>query len=160
LLRRCYKQTLLAAFALCLSTLPLAAQSDPILTVEADGNVTSYTFYDLSNMPQVDIKTMNNYVDDVTRFSGPTLRSVLEQNGIGPDDDIELHALNDFFVVAPAKDAYDYDVILAILKNGQMMSVREQGPIWVIYPMDDHEELADDVYNARLVWQLHKITAQ
>lgn len=154
------KKIILVTLTLCLSAHSLAAQSSPILTVEANGTVASYTFEDLSSLPQVDVVTTNNYVDGMATFTGPTLRSVLEQNGIGPDDDILLHALNDFFTVAPASDAYNYDVILAILKNDQRMPIREQGPIWVIYPMDDHAELLDDIYNVRLVWQLNKIIQQ
>ncbi|KIN74222.1 putative pterin-binding protein [Sulfitobacter guttiformis] len=149
---------LLVALTLCFFALPVAGKTEQILTVEANGKIASYTLQDLSNLPQAFVKTRNNYVDDITTFSGPTLRSILEQNGIGPNDDIELHALNDFFVSAPAKDAYNYNVILAILMNEKEMSVRDKGPIWVIYPIDEHPELNDDIYNGRLVWQLDKIT--
>ncbi|MCZ4353945.1 molybdopterin-dependent oxidoreductase [Roseovarius aestuarii] len=151
---------LLIVLTLCLSALPFTATAQQILSVENHGNVTHYTFEDLLKLPQVEVTTSNDYVNEATTFSGPTLRSVLEQNGIGENDEIELHALNDFFIVAPAQDAYAYDVILAILKNGEKMSVRNKGPIWVIYPMSDYPELRGDVYNGRLVWQLDQIIAQ
>ena len=69
-------------------------------------------------------------------------------------------ALNDFAAELPASDAYDYEVILAVLRDGEAMSVREKGPIWVIYPMDDHPELQDEAYNDRLVWQLKEISVE
>ena len=71
-----------------------------------------------------------------------------------------MQALNDFSVTVPAADAFNYDVILAVLKDGEKMPIRDKGPIWVIYPMDDHAELRDDLYNGRLVWQLKSITTQ
>lgn len=40
------------------------------------------------------------------------------------------------------------------------MAVREKGPIWVIYPMNDHPELRSDTYNDRLVWQLKEISVE
>jgi hypothetical protein len=60
----------------------------------------------------------------------------------------------------PAGDAFTYDVILAVLRDGEVMSVRDKGPIWVIYPMDDYPELQDDVFNGRLVWQLKSISVE
>lgn len=153
-------QHLFFALTLCFFVLPFAGNAEQTLTVENNGEVTSYTMEDLLNMPQIEVTTMNNYVDEPTKFSGPLLRTLLEQSGIGENEEIELHALNDFFVSVPTADAYSYDVILAIHRNDEKMSVRDKGPIWVIYPMDDHAELFDDVYNGRLVWQLDKITAQ
>ena len=41
--------------------------------------------------------------------------------------------------------------------NGKRLSLRDKGPIWVIYPMTDNKELQDPAYNQRLVWQLVKI---
>ncbi len=40
------------------------------------------------------------------------------------------------------------------------MPVREKGPVWVIYPMDDNPELRNDLYNDRLVWQLKEISVE
>ncbi|MGJ8546860.1 MAG: molybdopterin-dependent oxidoreductase [Sulfitobacter sp.] len=148
------------ALALFLLALPVSAHAQQVLTVEANGTEKSYSFEELSQLPQTEVMTKNDYVDATTRFSGPTLRMILEQNGIASGAEINMHALNDFFVTAPASDAYNYDVILALLMNGEPMSVRDKGPIWIIYPMDDHPELSDDLYNGRLVWQLDKITAK
>ncbi len=34
------------------------------------------------------------------------------------------------------------------------MSIRENGPLWVIYPMSEHPELQEAIYTSRLIWQL------
>ena len=96
----------------------------------------------------------------MTTFQGPSLRSVLEAADIGQDGRLKMIAINDFASSAPAADAYKYNVILAVLRDGEEMSIRDKGPIWVIYPMDDHAQLRDDMYNGRLVWQLKSITAE
>ncbi len=51
----------------------------------------------------------------------------------------------------------EYDVIFAMSQNGERLSIRDKGPIWVIYPMTDNDELQDRVYNDRLIWQLVKV---
>ena len=104
--------------------------------------------------------TTNDYVDTATTFQGPRLRAVLEPLNVGPDASLKMVALNDFSSNVPAVDAFEYDVILAVLRDGEPMSVRDKGPIWVIYPMDDHAELRDEAFNGRLVWQLKTIAIE
>jgi hypothetical protein len=79
---------------------------------------------------------------------------------VSPDATLKMVALNDFSSEVLAADAFEYDVILAVLLNGEPMPVRDKGPIWVIYPMDDNPELHDDIYNDRLVWQLKSISVE
>lgn len=155
-----YLVRLLFVVTLLATGVPAAGWAKDILTVEANGVVRNYTAEDLLSLPQTEVRTKNDYVDQKTTFSGPSLKLILQQNGIGPDAKIKLDALNDFSNVLPASDAYKYNVIVAILMNGKRMSVREKGPLWVIYPMDDNPELKGDLYNGRLVWQLRKITLQ
>ncbi len=45
-------------------------------------------------------------------------------------------------------------MILALRTNGARLTIRDKGPIWLMYPLDDHAELRDPVYNSRLIWQL------
>lgn len=73
---------------------------------------------------------------------------------------LRMVALNDFSVRLPASDAFDYEVILEILRDGQEMPIRDKGPIWLMYPIDDHPELSDPVYNDRLIWQLKTISVE
>lgn len=145
---------------LALFIIALPAQAQDILTVATDDGQKTYSFEQLTELPQTTVKTKNDYIDARSTFSGPSLKMVLEQNGIGPDAELKMQALNDFSVTVPAADAFNYDVILAVLKDGEKMPIRDKGPIWVIYPMDDHAELRDDLYNGRLVWQLKSITTQ
>jgi hypothetical protein len=48
-------------------------------------------------------------------------------------------------------------VILAIKRNGEYMSVRDKGPLFVIYPYDSSPDLKSQTYYARSAWQVAKI---
>jgi hypothetical protein len=149
-----------AAFASIFLTFPTVGLAQEILSVTNGENTITYTIDELLALPQEIVVTTNDYVDEVTTFQGPSLRSVLEAADITQDARLKMIAINDFASSAPAADAYKYSVILAVLRDGEEMSIRDKGPIWVIYPMDDHAELQDDLYNGRLVWQLKSITAE
>lgn len=151
---------LMATLAVCVLTyLPSPSIAAPVLTViipDANGEVQTieYTDEEILALDQVEITTDNDYVDETAVFSGPRLRDVFGDREIGSEDSIRLRALNDYSTEMPASEALDYEVILALSMNGERLSVRDKGPIWVIYPMSEHEELREPRYNDRLVWQL------
>ncbi|WP_394155739.1 hypothetical protein [Loktanella salsilacus] len=149
-----------AAVAVMLMSLPVAGFAQDILSVTNGDQTVTYTREALLALPQEIVVTSNDYVDDLTTFQGPSLKSVLEASDIGEDATLKMVAINDFASSVPAGDAFEYQVILAVLSDGEEMSVRDKGPIWVIYPMTDNTELQDDIYNGRLVWQLKSITAE
>ncbi|MFD2740129.1 molybdopterin-dependent oxidoreductase [Sulfitobacter aestuarii] len=143
-----------------LMALPTLGHAADILTVNAHGAAESFSMEELQEMPQTTVVTKNDYVETTTTFVGPKLRDVLAGQDIGPESELIMTALNDFTVRAPASDAYEHDVILALSMDGKPMSIRDKGPIWVIYPMDDEPKLRDDIYNGRLVWQLKSIAVE
>lgn len=146
--------------AVVVLALPNASYAEDLLTVTVGEISEALTFDDLLAMPQVKVITKNDYVDEKVEFSGPLLRDLLLSYNIGPEDVLTLRAINDFSVKIPASDAFQYNVILALFSDGETMSVRDKGPIWLIYPMDDHEELRDDRYNSRIIWQLTSLTVE
>lgn len=149
-----------AAVVAALVLLPGAGLAQEILTIEAPGKSESFSFDDLAALPQTTVVTANDYVNDAVAFTGPSLKSLLERVGVGREATLTARALNDFSVNIPASDAFDYEVVVAILADGKPMPVRDKGPIWVIYPMDDHPELRTNIYNSRLIWQLRSITVR
>jgi hypothetical protein len=60
-------------------------------------------------------------------------------------------------VEMPFDDAQRYDVVLARQLDGKAMSVREKGPLFVMYPFDSQPQLRNAVYFGRCVWQLRSI---
>ena len=57
-------------------------------------------------------------------------------------------------------DIRDYDVIIAYAMNGKPLQADDKGPLWIVYPFSAHSELQKDLYFARSVWQLKRLTVQ
>lgn len=136
------------------------AGSDVFLTLtDADGAIVVELTEDaLLAMEQTIVETENEFIDGMGGYSGPLARDVIALLG----DDLEevlLTAVNDYAVPVPVEDFVKYDVIFAMSRDGEDFSVRDKGPIWVIYPMSEYEELQDRIYNDRLIWQLVKVSA-
>lgn len=146
--------------ALLLSAAGASAQ--PVLTVTVDpddaSRATEYTADELLALESVEVTTDNDYLEDgPATFTGPLLRTLLADADLEPGDEIQVAALNDYRTSIPAEDVLDYDVIVAVLMDGEPMSVRDKGPFWVIYPMSDNPELQEPKFNDRLIWQLSKV---
>jgi hypothetical protein len=109
---------------------------------------------DLLALPQVTIRTRTDYTDGVVEFIGPLARDVVAFIETGTATSIHLVAANDYAIDIPLSEIFDYDVILAMQANGERLTMRDKGPIWIMYPLDDHEEMQDPVFNNRLIWQL------
>ncbi|HIP24804.1 MAG TPA: hypothetical protein EYG79_14605 [Rhodobacteraceae bacterium] len=111
---------------------------------------------DVTALTQATVNTENEFVDAMTAFKGPLGRDVLALVGADAGT-VVLTAVNDYAVEVPYEDFINYDVVFAMSADGEQFSRRDKGPIWVVYPMSDHSELQDPVYNARLIWQLVKV---
>jgi hypothetical protein len=53
----------------------------------------------------------------------------------------------------PVTHAENQGVVLAIFHNGKEMTVRDKGPIWVIYPQSEDEAKLKKFDN-EMIWQL------
>lgn len=91
-----------------------------------------------------------------TTFSGPLLRAVLTAVG-AKGKTIRLIALNDYASDIPLADATDLDTILATRMDGKLMSVRDKGPLFLIYPFDQDRALYNEKYFSRSVWQIREV---
>lgn len=134
----------------------ISVSAETLLRVAAlDGNNSrTLSEADLLALPQVEVRTVNEFVDGLRTFSGPLARDVLMSSGAGEVSEVVLTAANDYQIEVNAAEFFTYDVILALSMDGVPLSRRDKGPIWMIYPMSDFAELRDPVYNSRLIWQL------
>ena len=135
----------------------LALASETVLTVtKADGAQTGFSMADLAAMPQHTFETDTPWLESKAKFSGPLLRDVMSRAGL-EGDDIKAVALNDYAVSIPFSDARDHDVIVASHLNGKEMSVRDKGPLWVMYPFSDAPALKTETNYSRCIWQLNRL---
>lgn len=92
-------------------------------------------------------------------FSGPLLRAVLDAAG-AHGTRLKVVALNDYAAEVPVEDASSLDTMLATRMDGQPMSVREKGPLFLVYPFDKDSSLYNEKYFSRSVWQIKTIEAE
>lgn len=141
--------------------MPVAAFAQDIFSVIGpDGTaVKSYSLEQLDSLEQTTYVTKNPFIDGTSEFSGPLARVVLADAGqdMPKDAQLTVMAINDYKIDLPVSEILDFDVMLATRRDGETMSLREKGPIWIMYPISDNAELEDEAINSRLVWQLKSI---
>jgi hypothetical protein len=160
LCRAALGRALLVSFLLGAST-AAAVASTPVLTLVGASGESSLelTLEELQALPQVTIRTANEFTDGIVAYRGPLVRDVLAMLRLDRLETVRFVAANDYFVDIPTEDFRSYEVILAMEANGRQLSRREKGPLWLMYPISDHPELRDPVYLRRLIWQVVRIEA-
>lgn len=157
---------------LALSTLPLLQPAgalalerplgDVVLTVAGKVSTTNrndraqFDMAMLERLPQTSYTTRTPWYVGPRRFTGPLLRDLLQAVG-AQGQQLRVTALNDYRVDIPVDDARRWDVIVARLLDGKPMTVRDKGPLFVMYPFDDHGALRSPLYFSRCAWQLSAI---
>jgi len=126
-----------------------------IRSTNAD-EVAQYDWAMLQAFPRVRIETHTSVTDGVHTFDGFLVRDLLEQVGASGSA-VVVTAFNYYEIEIPIEEFDDYDVILAYAMDGKRLRSREKGPLWVVYPRDDHPELQDIRYDYRWVWQVFRL---
>lgn len=139
-----------------------APQDDALLTVSgeiAQTNVGETLVLDremLMALPATTLQTSTIWTDGVHSFTGVALSDLVGLLGVS-DGTISATAINDYSVEIPLSDAQPGGPIIAYHLDGQPMSVREKGPLWVIYPYDSDAKYRTEVIYSRSIWQLDRL---
>ncbi|WP_269532263.1 molybdopterin-dependent oxidoreductase [Chitinimonas sp. BJYL2] len=107
----------------------------------------------LEALPQHSFTTKTPWYPEPMKFTGPLLRDVLARAGAKGSKIIAV-ALNDYKAELPFADAAEHEVIVALKRNDRLMSIRDKGPLFLIYPFDNKPALRTEVYYGRATWQL------
>lgn len=71
---------------------------------------------------------------------------------------LTFYALNDYYIDVPLSDVKKYNMILAYKMDGEMLKLRNFGPLFLVYPRDAAgPELNSPLYNSRFIWQVDRI---
>ena len=134
-----------------------------VLTVQGNIQLTNayrqadFDIAMLMSIPSTQIVTTTPWTEGSVLFEGVSMNTLLSHvasKGL----EVEVTALNDYTVRIPIEDFTKFNPIIAYKMNGKLMAVRDKGPLWLIYPLDDHEQLQSAKYRDRMVWQLRTIT--
>lgn len=110
----------------------------------------------LEAMPFTTIETMTPWTDGVARFEGPLARDLMNLVG-ARGSRLLATALNDYAVEIPMEDFENYPVILAMKMNDEVLRTRTKGPLWVIYPWSEQENLRNETGYSRSIWQIKEL---
>jgi len=110
----------------------------------------------LAALGPVSFDTTTIWTDGVQTFTGIPLAVIVAHVG-AQGATIAATALNDYRVEIPMSDAVEGGPILAYSQNGDPLSARDKGPIWLIYPYDSNSAYRSDVVYARSIWQLDRM---
>lgn len=141
----------------------LAAPHDRVvLTVTGaigNTNAPGRAEFDLNMLERLGLsrlRTWTPWTEGEIEFEGVWARRLMEVvNARGTQ--VHAMALNDYEYAIPLEDFDRYDVMLATRVNGQLMRVRDKGPIWIVYPWSSHPELDDFATREKSVWQLNAL---
>lgn len=97
------------------------------------------------------IVTRTPWTDEDTAFEGVLARDVMRALG-ATGTTARAIAANNYKVTIPLADFELYDVLFAVRVNGELLSLRTRGPIWVIYP--ETANIGEKEREERMIWQL------
>jgi len=127
----------------------------------ASNGEVAFDLAGLESLGVVRYTTPTNWTDGPATFDGVLLSKVLEAIGADPSaTTLTMVALNDYKAPVPLEDAHKWPVMLALKQDGKYMSVRDKGPIWVVYPQHLSADLGNYEMSARWVWQLGAIDVE
>ena len=138
-------------------------KGEVVLTVSGDIEVTNTenaAEFDLEMLRSLEPRTITTstiWTTGKQEFKGVSLSALVAALG-AEGQAIEATALNDYMIEIPASDLSEDGPIIAYENNGSPMSIRDKGPLWIIYPYDDSPVFQSEVIYARSIWQLDRIT--
>jgi hypothetical protein len=110
----------------------------------------------LESLGVTTLTTSTAWTEGDSEFEGVLVRDLLE--AVGAEGTVVLAtALNDYVASIPLRELYDYPVLLAFKMDGRDLELRDKGPIWIVYPRDQYEELNNSLIDKNWVWQLSEL---
>lgn len=153
----------LAGFAAPLLAVSSPAQADtPLLTLTGTvagkpDSVVTFDADDLAALPQITFTTTTIWTEGPQTFTGVSLGAVLKAAGM-TGSSLQAIAANDYSVDIPIEAWPANAPIIAHSRNGKAMSMRDKGPLWIVYPYDSDAAYRSELIYTRSIWQLERIT--
>ena len=142
---------------------PLSAPTgDVILDVSgavSETNVGAKAAFDLEMLQalgETSFETSTIWTEGLQSFTGVSLQALMRALGV-EDGTLRASAINDYTVEIPVSDAVEGGPIVAYLRNGDPMSIRDKGPLWIVYPYDASTAYQTEEIYSRSIWQLDRL---
>jgi hypothetical protein len=133
-----------------------AHAGDAVLTLKHSDQILTFDRAALEAMGTETIETTTIWTQGLQSFEGVSLARLVQVTGV-QDGKLLATAINDYSIEIPLTDAVVNGPIVALKLNGKEMSVRDKGPLWIIYPYDSNANYRTEVIYSRSIWQLNRI---
>lgn len=158
-------------FSLICAAAPASAQTLPaptgevILTIDGKIGATNrdgaadFDLAMIEALARATIRTSTPWFSGPVEFEGALLSALMEKvqaNGT----ELMVAALNDYQAPVPISDFEAFGTILAYKRDGQYMSIADNGPLFIVYPYDSSPQLSTQKYYSRSVWQVRRFTVR
>jgi hypothetical protein len=110
----------------------------------------------LQELPSQHITTYTSWTNGTPVFKGVLLTDLLDKVK-AQGQKIRVTALNMYSADIDVKTLEQFPIILAYAMDGEAMSIRDKGPLWVIYPVKEFPELDQLKHVSSMVWQVNSI---
>jgi hypothetical protein len=149
---------------LCFTGISLAFSSQTYLVLKsgaggkAEFPVTSDV---IAKLKETEFKVpLTDQDENIHTVRGPLLRDLLAAAGVSGKA-VVATAADGYEVEIPMSDITNYDVIVAVAVDGKPITVDENGPSRILYPVLDNPKLKDDDKIAeRMAFQLKQLTVK
>lgn len=102
------------------------------------------------------VTTATPWTEGHTKFDGVSGARLLDAVG-AKGTKVVAAAINDYKAEIPIEDLRDKGAFLAFAADGKRLTVRDKGPLWLLYPFDAKPDLKTEVYFGRSVWQIKSL---
>ncbi|MCR3972760.1 molybdopterin-binding oxidoreductase [Aeromonas veronii] len=142
----------------------MAWADDAFLKIKGDGCCNGkgevvLSRADFEALPQTKVTTRTPWTKGEHTYSGVLLRDLLKIYDL-KNTEVKAVAVNDYWAAVPLEDGSKYSVLLADKQDSKELTLRNKGPLWIIYPLTEHPELDKELYHSRMVWQLTAIESK
>lgn len=149
------------AFSLLLLALlatPLRA-SEVLLTLTLPDRTITFDRAALEALPVAEFETTTIWTEGPQKFRGVRMRVLLDQYGV-TSGMLQLTAVNDYAIEIDAGSFRADGAILAYDRNGEAMTLRTKGPLWLVYPYDSSPDFRSELIYSNSIWQLDRIRVE
>lgn len=136
-----------------------SAQEETILEVTHADEIHSFTLEELQALPVSSFETTTIWSEGPQTFEGVSLKDLLDTLEVS-EGEIQATAINDYSITIPLSDATEDGPIIAYHTNGEEMSRRDKGPLWIVYPYDSDLKYQTEIIYSRSIWQLDRISVE
>lgn len=139
-----------------------APTGEVVLTIKGGPNAASETIniaFDIDGLKALPVTTFSTttmWTEGVKKFEGVELKTLLSMLKVEKGT-LSATAINDYRIEIPVAEIEPGGPMIAYMMDDAPMSVRDKGPLWLVYPYDSDPKYQSEVVFSRSIWQLNRL---